>query len=345
MASISNAYSVLPYATITMSHGFRVVSANKAAFDVLRCPDIASLRTRLTELIDTDLQNRLFYEVERNRGTLKGHPLQFYHEDGVLWLTLSAMALPNDAQQEWVLTLTDESSFTPHLLLKTMEFQTVREELRMGLARDVHDNLGQEITVLRLALSKFHRDFPVVQNSPSMAENFDFLLSQAEKIAQATRRVAYELRQDTVAVKGLAVAAGQLVTSVQERSGLQGCLEVSSDWVEPQHGMENHLYRSLQELLNNMTKHSQASRFKVRLYWVQHICHLEVSDNGVGMSLGQVVNLPSAHVGLRSLRERAAIFGGTVTMRSRPEVDGFQVVIALPERRLPTVKQEMEAVA
>lgn len=207
----------------------------------------------------------------------------------------------------------------------------VRENERMALGREIHDSLGQELTVLKLELRRLQNQ--VVGDGTMvnavMLENFKSVRDRVDQLTMSARRIAYELRQDFVAANGLAHTAQELVLDLRNRISLQVQLEIGSNWVEPEGGMVHHLHRSLQELLNNVSKHAKASRCLVFLDFSNSVYTLEVRDDGVGM--------PNAHtslsLGMRSLRERADIYGGTVVFKTRPEVDGTLVRIELPERR------------
>lgn len=210
----------------------------------------------------------------------------------------------------------------------------VRENERMALGREIHDSLGQELTVLKLELRRLQNQ--VVGDGTMvnavMLENFKSVRDRVDQLTMSARRIAYELRQDFVAANGLAHTAQELVLDLRSRISLQVQLEISPNWVEPEGGMVHHLHRSLQELLNNVSKHAKASRCLVRLDFTNDVYSLEVRDDGVGMSHSPA----SLSLGMRSLRERADIYGGTVVFKTRPEVDGTLVRIELPERRRRT---------
>lgn len=210
----------------------------------------------------------------------------------------------------------------------------LRENERLALGREIHDSLGQELTVLKLELRRLHNlvvgDGAMV--SQVILENFKSVRERVDQLTMTARRIAYELRQDFVAANGLAQTAQSLVLDIRNRISLQVQLEIAANWVEPEGGMVHHLHRSLQELLNNVSKHAKATRCLVRLGFSNDVYTLEVRDDGVGLPSNQ----PAVSLGMRSLRERADIYGGTVTFKTRPEVEGTLVRIELPERRRRT---------
>ncbi len=217
----------------------------------------------------------------------------------------------------------------PEVLEKVVQ---VRERERQDLGREIHDSLGQELTVLRLEMRRLSN---LVQGSglanETVMEHIRSVKSQTDKLALSARRIAYELRQESITANGLVGAIQDLVLDLRQRVGIATQFELSPGWLEPEDGMANHLRRSLQEMLNNVSKHAKASRCMVRLGLTDQRFWLEVHDDGVGMR----AEGKSASIGLNSLRERAEIYAGTVTIRSRPDIDGTLVRIEFVERRWP----------
>lgn len=216
----------------------------------------------------------------------------------------------------------------------------VREAERTALAREVHDSLGQELSVLKLEMRRLSSlVYGTAASTPGVTEHLASVRQLVDNIAKSARRIAYEMRQDLATVKGLSHAAQGLVLDLRERIGLQIQLELMPGWVEPEQGMAHNMFRSLQEMLNNVSKHAKATRCLVRMglsgttYW------LEVRDDGIGMPAG----VEQTSIGLRSLNERAALYNGHVTIQSRPVVEGTMVRVELPERRVQTapIKQAL----
>lgn len=243
---------------------------------------------------------------------------------GVLTMRAGTAAPQDDASTEWQRLggVMGQDALT-HVL-------QVRETERAAVAREIHDSLGQELTVLKLALRRLAN--LVMSNSTvpdQVPEQFQALRQLVDHLAKSARRIAYELRQDMVQVKGLAHAVQELIIDLRTRLGLQLQLELTANWVEPEGGMAHDMHRCLQEMLNNVSKHARASRCLVRMGFENESYWLEVQDDGVGLTLPK----ETRSLGLRSLSERAELYGGTVTIKTRPEVEGTLVRLTLPERR------------
>ena len=218
------------------------------------------------------------------------------------------------------------SPYEPSLGSIAQGLLEVRQQERGAIAREIHDNLGQEITLLLLEIERvLSLNRRLANGDDQLHEKLTDVYEHARQIMQAARRLAYQMRQVTVDSNGLGAAAAEFVVSYRRRSALQGQLEVIEGWQEPGVEMAQHLFRSLQELLNNVAKHSGATRFAARMgvdgegYW------LEVQDNGHGLP-----RKVQEGAGLRSLRERAAIYGGRVEVLTSPAIRGTKVRVVMP---------------
>lgn len=199
-----------------------------------------------------------------------------------------------------------------------------RERERMKLAREVHDSLGQELTVLRLGLDRlvdtFRTDLPLELKH---VEQFDLLKTQMQQAITSSRLIASQLRTDLLQTAGLLHAIENLVAQFRQRLGISGQLEVSPGWEDPKSTLAGNIYRSVQELLSNMAKHARASRFIVRLQMNAHSYQVEVVDDGVGIPREK----RKGHLGLHTMRERVEYHRGEMRIKTRPEVSGTGVTL------------------
>lgn len=249
---------------------------------------------------------------------------------------VGVIAIDESDMTAWRLSQQDALRLDPHHVQDNLtQVLQVKEAERAALAREVHDSLGQELTVLKLELKRMYNLILGSSVSSTLVlEHFVSIKKHVDELAKSARRIAYEMRQDLVNVNGVARAAQDLVLELRSRLGMQIQLEITSDWIEPDPGLAHHLHRSLQEMLNNVSKHAKAKVCFVRMgicgatYW------LEVRDDGVGMPAIR----KTRSIGLNSLAERAGLFGGKVTIKTRPDVNGTEVRIEFPERRAGRVK-------
>lgn len=199
-----------------------------------------------------------------------------------------------------------------------------RERERMKLAREVHDSLGQELTVLRLGMDRLFDIFRAdLDMEPKHMEQFALLKEQMQQVISSSRQIAFQLRTDLLQSAGLLSAIDTLVAQFRQRLGIAGQLEVGQGWEDPKSTLAGNIYRSVQELLSNMAKHARANQFIVRLAMTAEQYQLTVVDDGVGIPREK----RKGHLGLHTMRERVEYHNGEMRIQTRPEVGGTSVTL------------------
>ena len=213
--------------------------------------------------------------------------------------------------------------------------ETARESERAHLARELHDQLGQELTALHYAIELAQRRHALDPSATSrhLAE-MDLLLQRARK---AMRETVFELRPQVLEDLGLAAAAKLLAQRTAERSGVAVAFSAEPDVAAEgrQVGDEGRSaaadevatagYRILQECLTNALRHGAARRIDVALVRDGAALVLRVQDDGVGFDPATV----QGGFGLLGMRERAAALGIALTIASAPG-QGTRVEARLP---------------
>jgi signal transduction histidine kinase len=201
----------------------------------------------------------------------------------------------------------------------------VREQERASITREVHDSLGQEVTLLKVGVERLLAQVRE-QALDSLLPRVMTIENQAQNLMKALRGLVAYMRTDGVGERGLAVVATEYIVKYRRQTGIAGQLEVAEGWLEPPADYAHHLYRSLQEMLNNVVKHARATRFAARLGRNSEGIWLEVEDDGLGIQ-GTAVTTDR----LRTLQERATMYrGGQVQVTTRPIISGTRVKISLP---------------
>jgi signal transduction histidine kinase len=213
----------------------------------------------------------------------------------------------NDKAQERLMRSHDQlRALTGHL-------QFVREEERTRIAREVHDELGQALTGLKLDLSwlsnKVGGDRVLLRRTKAMSAHIDATI-------QAVRRIATELRPGVLDSLGLAAAIEWQTMDFQERTGTRCEVKIEVKEAIWDREFSTTCFRIFQEMLTNIIRHAKATQVEVRLAQVGHELVLTVRDNGRGISQGEIANARS--IGLIGMRERAAELGGRVFFTGMP---------------------------
>jgi signal transduction histidine kinase len=195
------------------------------------------------------------------------------------------------------------------------EMMSHQERDRRRMAQDIHDDLGQRVTGLRLKLDWFAS---VVRDTPGLVEALGQVQEQA---AQLDRHVDFLLRQLRPALLddlGLEHALRQSVTDWSATFGIPAEFQSSgmSDYRLPP-DIEAHLFRIVQEALNNVHKHAAAGYVRVVLVRHDGTTTLVVQDDGIGAPPHLQSKTSRTGLGLIGMRERAALIGATLDIRAR----------------------------
>lgn len=196
--------------------------------------------------------------------------------------------------------------------------QAAREAERIHLAREIHDDLGQALTGLRMDLVWVEKHWPA-PGTPDAAENAQARLKSAlqavDAMVQRVRRLASELRPGILDDLGLVAALEWQAREWQERTGIACHFSSSHDQIALATEPRTALFRIFQEALTNVLRHAAASRVEARLTRDADHVRLSISDNGRGFVEGS--SGPKC-LGVLGMRERASIAGGSVVIRGVP---------------------------
>ena len=206
----------------------------------------------------------------------------------------------------------------------TGHLQFVREEERTRIAREVHDELGQALTGLRLDLSWLSGQ---LRGARGPRRKIKSMSVQIDATIQAVRRIATELRPGVLDSLGLAAAIEWQAAEFQTRTGIRCELKIEVTETIWEHNFSSACFRIFQETLTNIIRHARASHVAVRLTRVGRDLVLTVHDDGRGITARQSAH--AASIGLIGMRERAAQLGGDVSFAGAPR-RGTTVTLRVP---------------
>ncbi len=201
----------------------------------------------------------------------------------------------------------------------------VREQERIRIAREIHDQLGQSLTILKMDLSWLNRHRSASEDD--IAEKLAAMARVIEAGMETLHSVTAELRPGILDDFGLAAAIEWQAERFARRSGIACRLENGGYEPELPKMKATALFRIFQETLTNIMRHAQASDVVIRLEKHDGELFLEVADDGRGITEKEI-NAPDAF-GLLGIRERLYPFGGRVAFSGRPG-RGTRVAIHLP---------------
>ncbi len=202
--------------------------------------------------------------------------------------------------------------------------QSVREEERKDIARELHDELGQVLTALKMDLAALLEGLP--KRNKRVRERAEAMMQQIDSTIKTVRRMSSQLRPGMLDDLGLGPSIEWYAQEFQTRTNIAVQVNVPEEF-ELEHGLATALFRIFQETLTNVARHANATRVQAKLEARQDMVILEIQDNGQGFDMEQVRGKRS--LGLLGMRERAEMVAGTLTIDSAPGKGTF-VVVSVP---------------
>jgi signal transduction histidine kinase len=204
--------------------------------------------------------------------------------------------------------------------------QSVREEEWTRIAREFHDQLGQELTALKMDANWIAARLP--PEAQALRERAQSMSAQIDATIESVQQIVSRLRSDVLDQLGLPAAIEWQADEFQRRSGIRCHVTLTAETVELDRARSTALFRILQELLTNVARHANATRVDVTVRSDLRRIVLTVEDNGSGID-GQVAASPKS-LGLLGVRERVLPFGGRVEVDGTPG-KGTSVKVTVPE--------------
>lgn len=201
---------------------------------------------------------------------------------------------------------------------------SVREEERAHIAREIHDELGQVLTGIKMEVGWLARRL----KEPQLLEKTDSMSRLIDSSVQTVRKIATGLRPEMLDDMGLIAAVAWQAKEFQKRTGIR-CRAKLPPETKIDLEISTTVFRIFQEILTNVARHARATRVDIELETGPEAVRLEVQDNGVGIAAADLNGRKS--LGLLGMRERALLFGGEVSISGAPG-QGTRVSVSIPIR-------------
>lgn len=208
--------------------------------------------------------------------------------------------------------------------------QNVREEEKVALAREIHDELGQILVALKIEMGLLKQK--VVKNnsfysSDDILNRFDRLVSLIDKTIKTTRRIMNGLRPELLEMHGILEAIKAFISEFEVRHQISCNFTYDINDAEMNQQQQLALYRILQEALNNIAKHSKATLVTIQLIKVDNTLKFEIIDNGIGFDINNS-GRPDSY-GMIGMKERVVLLEGKLNITSEKD-KGTTVSIEMP---------------
>jgi PAS domain S-box-containing protein len=203
--------------------------------------------------------------------------------------------------------------------------ESIREDERAKVAREIHDELGQALTALKIDLFSLARRFP--RDQEVLFQKTDSMVKLIDEAIQTVKRISTELRPGALDDLGLPDALEWLTHEFGRRTGIRATFGARPRDMQVDRERSTAVFRICQEALTNVARHAEATRVAVSIRKTSRSLRLRVEDDGKGIDQEQVAD-PRAF-GLIGMRERACLFGGEVKIVGSPG-EGTAVMVAIP---------------
>jgi len=201
------------------------------------------------------------------------------------------------------------------LSIHAEHLHTMLEGERTEIAREIHDELGQILTALKMDLFWLHKKLP--KGNPDMEAKIDTMIQFVDSTIKTVERILVALRPAMLDDLGLTSAIEWLVDEFQNRTGIvcEAILQPTPENLITDEKVSTVLFRICQEALTNIARHAQASNAEITLRIIGECVELLVSDNGVGISNRDISKSDS--YGILGIKERVNLLGGKVNIVGR----------------------------
>jgi signal transduction histidine kinase len=207
--------------------------------------------------------------------------------------------------------------------------QNVREEERNLLAREIHDDLGQILIAMKIDMGMLKNSvFKIAENEKSdLRTKFDNLQIMIDNTLKSARRIMTDLRPEVLDMLGFTDTLKQHLENFQQRYNINCKFKNSTLNLQLNSQQSVALFRIVQEALNNVVKHSSATKVEVTLNIKENKLTLEVIDNGIGFDKNNKKNNDS--YGLMGMKERIYLLEGELIIDSKKD-SGTAVKVIMP---------------
>lgn len=207
--------------------------------------------------------------------------------------------------------------------------QNLREKERTDIAREIHDELGQQLTSLKMDAAWIKNKTQT--ENPQLHQKALTMIDSVNETIKTVRRIATELRPGILDDLGLVAALEWQMEEFKQKTGLKCSIAVDTVNESFERNMNTTVFRIFQESLTNITRHAQATEVNAKLVEQGTNLILEVKDNGKGITDERLNNKTS--LGLLGMKERAYILGGDLSIQRLPE-GGTGVTLKIPLKEI-----------
>jgi PAS domain S-box-containing protein len=207
----------------------------------------------------------------------------------------------------------------------TEHLQKIREEERTSIARDIHDELGQQLTALTMEVKGLNKKLNDADEG--IKQEIGDIINLLDSMVKSVRRISSELRPSLLYNLGLVAAIEWHLKEFEKRSGTKTIFNGPKEELELPDSIKKGLFRIFQESLTNVSRHANANKVNVILEQKDQQLFLSIEDNGQGFEKENIAVKDT--LGILGMKERSQMMGGNYEIISIPG-KGTTIIIAVP---------------
>jgi PAS domain S-box-containing protein len=289
--------------------------------DMRPAEDVANFLKEVEKMKPDEINTRAWRHKKKD-GTVinvETYSHQIVYEGKRAWLGLAHDVTDKNIAEERL-----QKSYQDIRLLAS-NLQNIREEERTSIAREIHDELGQQLTGLKMDIYWLSRKINTTDNeiAAKLKESIELINATVATV----RKIATDLRPSILDDLGLLAALEWKGEEFEKRSGthVEFCNEAGDFVLKP--ASVTAIFRIYQELLTNVARHANASFVKVLLKKTDNSLFFSLTDNGTGFDPETISKKKT--LGLLGIKERTLLLGGTYEFKSKPG-EGSETIISIP---------------
>lgn len=301
----------------------------------------------LKSLVDMEWKEQYDFSMKLVLSASKPIPFEFMinHKNGnKIWLNQRSIVVRNNKNEpvsiEAILTdVTERKNYETKLEETTLKLralssyqQKVREEERLNIAREIHDQLGQDLTVLKMDLSMLNKQ--TIKNQNNKSDNNGGITGELKKmssyidvIINKVRKISTELRPDILDKLGLVEAIAWHSDEFAKRTKIKCTCNLVDGEIQLNPEKSISIFRLFQETLTNAARHSGATEIIIDLTTQNGWMVLRINDNGRGITESEIEK--STSLGILGMRERILILGGILNIKGEKNI-GTIIDVKIP---------------
>jgi len=253
-------------------------------------------------------------------------------------IALSIIVLFNTSQRRIMSEL--QKAHDNKLSLQKMLLENtvaVQERERNRIARELHDNIGSQLSIMNLSLNVLKS---LATFKPKELLVIDQISDSLTSSIETTRNISHELFPATISKFGINTALQALATSVERAGVIDVDMQISHEWEQIEQSKVIHIYRVVQELINNTIKHAEAENIVIKSWTEAVNIIIRYQDDGNGLS-ADYKNYKG--IGLGNIQTRIGLLDGQFTLQNDQYGDGYKAIITIPFHK-PTLSENGENV-